>query len=382
MTAQAWLQGARAWGQRHEHALIVAWLAGAVALFAVLGLWGVLLGGAEGALRSLDEHWIERVERGEELVRQERWQEAEAYLAKLDREFPARIATHKLDRERERVLTALAATYRAQDRKGRTLDTLRALVEFDALNWQNHALLARACETFGEDGDARRAWERVLELQPANYDALRARVLAEADGGNYAAVVPLYERYLDAFVLAPLPLEVGAATVLLEVPVDGRFHEIDVPLSATAAGSVELSLETAGFSVELDWIELVPARHVGSVQTPAPVRWQPRQRPDAAPQEGAPGEGAAPDRTQGLEPLGEARWAARGPNTRLLEVLTFDGGIARARARLRLFKPLEEELMATVAKSYRNALNPQGLFSARDRSIVGGSAEAIAALAD
>ncbi len=393
MTERTALQRLRDACGRHEHALIAAWLVGVVAVFAGLGLWGVLLGGAEDVARALDERWVERVERGEELVRQERWEEAEAYLERLDREFPARLSIHKYDRERERVLVALAAAYRAKDRKGRCLDTLRGLVAFDPLNWANHAALAEACEHFGEGGEAAAAWDRVLALQPANAAAARARILAEAEAGDYAAVPPLYGAYLDAYLLAPLAVELDGTSATLEVPVDGRFHEVDAPLPpGTAApgdaeqqveAGLELALDTAGFSVELDWIELVPARAVGSARAATPVRWHAPLPPPGA--GGVAGESDGPAGgagLEGLDALGAGRHAARGPRTRLRTRLPFEASPARVRVRLRLFKPLDAELWAAVDRSYRNALDLAGLREARDRSVVGGDAAAIAALAE
>ncbi len=394
MTERSWPQRLREVAARHEHALIAAWIVGAVAVFAVLGVWGIALGGAEGAVRALDQRWIGRLERGEELVDQQRWDEAEAYLAELDREFPARTATHKLDKERERLLAALGATYLAQGRKRRTLETLRALVEFDPRNWVNHATLAAACEQLGEDDEAAEAWDRVLAIQPANWTATRARIAAAADGGDYAAVPPLYEQYLDALLLAGLSLQLADGETLLEVPVDGRFHELDVPFAATADGRARLALDTAGFSIELDWLELVPARTVGSARRAGPVRWYaPLPAPAESEAEGddaATGDGseddaprdAAPPQLQGLDPLGTGRYAARGPSTTLHADLPFDGPVARVRARLRLFKPLDAELWAAVEKSYRNVLAFEALRAAQERSVVGGSAQAIAALAD
>ena len=114
-----------------ERALILAWLAGSFLLLGVLGVWGIGLGGAEKVLDRWGGRWVTRIERGESLLAEGRYEEAAEYLEALDDDFPARFVKHGLDRERERVLTLLGRSYVALERKGLNSSKIEFNLSFD-----------------------------------------------------------------------------------------------------------------------------------------------------------------------------------------------------------------------------------------------------------
>src|SRR5688572_9113820 len=75
--------------QRHERALIAAWLGGCALLLTFLGLWGVALGGAERAVDSWDRSWLRELDRLESEVAAGGWESAAPALERLDRDQPA-----------------------------------------------------------------------------------------------------------------------------------------------------------------------------------------------------------------------------------------------------------------------------------------------------
>ena len=117
--------------RRNERKLIVAWLLACALLVGIVAVWGVAMGGAERVVDGWAERWVERVQHGRELVEEERFEEAAAYLEQLDADHPAIFVKHRMDTDRELLLELLGQSYIALDRKGRALSTFERLVDFD-----------------------------------------------------------------------------------------------------------------------------------------------------------------------------------------------------------------------------------------------------------
>lgn len=287
----------------------------------------------EQVMRSVQGGWIERVDRGEALVDAGRYEEAIAYLTALDDRFPARTNRHALDRERERVLHALGRAYVATDRKGSALDAFRRAVLFDPRNVENHFALARTALHFAEPEEALLHLDRVLAIHPSHRGALSAAVALAFEDGAYARVVERMESYLDAFRVHPLPVSVGTDTAWSRVPVDGRVHEVRVPLPATArAARVEIRPDHPG-------LEVLAAFAEGRA---------------FAGRAGAAGDSATIAREDGL-----LRVELPGP----------PGGTAALRLTVRARAPVDAETWEQVRTSYRNRLAHEALEAAERRTV-------------
>lgn len=324
---------ARPW----ERTLLAAYVGVLLVVFAALAVDGWrdgLLRRLQAASDAWDRRWEHGLERGETLLAEGRFEQAEQELAALDRSFPAPRVEYARDRERERLLRALAASHEALGRKRRTLEALRRLVAFDPRNYANHAALARAAEHFGESDEALAARREVLRIHPGHLPSVRAVVGAEVGRGDFPAAVAAYERYLDAFHLERVELSTGAGSARASVPVDGRFHDVELVL-ATPPDARELRLEHGPFAAEVAALELEAPLAVGEPGPPA--RAAPVLEGDRAPLPASP------------------------------------RGWARARLRLRLFKPVDAELWSEVETAYRNLLDWDGLARARERTRLDGA---------
>ena len=345
---------------RSERRLALLWLAVCGLGLAVLGLWGVVGGGAERAALALEGRLQERLDEAERLFAAGRFDAAAERLERLDRDHPAVFVKHRLDRQRERVLELLARSLTALGKKGRALEAARRAAAFDPRHWRNHRLEAEVALAFADGAAADDALARVLELYPSHLASAADRIRLAFEGGRYAEVPPLFEAYLDAWRPAILALEVGGRSAVLELRVDGRAHDLDVRLGpsengagfAAAAQDVppaadpapgRARLATAGYAVRVERLELAGAPEVG----------EPGPPPRAA---------LAPP----AEPWSPADRAARldlGPAP------AFEP--ARARLALTAFKALPPELWAMVEKSYENTLDDRGLATVRARVLVG-----------
>lgn len=354
--------------RHHQRAWIVAWLGTLGLLLLVVGGWGVLAGGAERAVDAWNRRPVHELERLEARLAAGEVLAATEGLEDLDRRFPARTARHRFDKERERLLVALGTAYRLQDRKGRALDTFRRLAAFDPRNWRNHWALAEAALAFGEDGEAALALDHLLALHPSHLPALSARLGIAFEGGRYAEVPRLFETWLDGYLLVPLELTTGGDLVRLEVPADGRWHELELPWrpepsserDAPAPPAGTLALGAPGFSLELDRLELVSAPRAGVVEPRRSWTWR-----------------GAEARAEGCAVGPDGACIASAPRVRLsFDAAAIDAPIASARLRLRLFKSLDAETWSRVEKSYRDTLDAEGLARARERARVGGHPDA------
>lgn len=362
-TSEGWRERFR----RHERLLAAAWLGVVGLLFLALAVTPVrvgLLDGLQAAADRWDGRWSRRLAHGEALVARGRYDEAAAYLERLDAAFPARDVRHGRDKQRERLLGLLAQTYEAQDRRGRAMATWDRLVAFDSLNYHNHFARARAAERllsgWALAPEARDGYAAVLGLFPSHLPAVRGYIDYYMDRGEFHPVVQAYRDYLDAFLVQRVVIALGTDSVTVALPVDGRPHEVELPLPATPEPGDQLTVSSGGFAFRLERATLLPAARVGVVEPlePASVATVPASLAEMEPA----GQGA-------LRPTGESTMAA-------YSVPHLAGGVAGVRLTIRLYKPVDAALWASVEKSYRNLLDEAGLALAAERTVPLPSAEA------
>lgn len=300
-------------------------------------------------LRGLEGRWEARLERGEALFAEGRFEQAAAWLEELDRDHPATFVKHHLDRQRERVLELLARSHAALDRKGRALEAARRAVAFDPRSWRNHRLEAEIALQFADGDAADAALARVLSLYPSHLPSVTDRVRLAFEGGRHAEVTPLFEAYLDAWRPAAMTFEAGGRRARIELPVDGAPHTVEAVLDEAEGAAAGVVLDPAGYAVRVERVELVGSATVGRAGPP-PVHEPAPPDEVFVPAPGVPSGGA-------LE-LGPAPPFAP----------------ARARLVLTAFKALPEELWSLVETSYENTLDSEGLAAARARAWVGAPA--------
>ncbi|HXG43211.1 MAG TPA: tetratricopeptide repeat protein [Gemmatimonadales bacterium] len=346
------------WFRRHERALAAAYLVLAgltLAAFAIAPTRAALLRRLERAADWWDDRWTRRLGRAEALVGAGRWDEAAAYLERLDRVFPARNVRHGRDKERERLLELLGRSYEAQGRGGRAMAAYQRLAAFDSLNYRNHFLeaegAARLLSTWAEAPEARDAYSRALERFPSHLPSVRGVIRYYLDRGEFIPVVQAYERYLDAFLIQRVTVQAGGRTAVVPVLIDGLPHAVRVAFPEPVDSTGPLTIATGGFPFRVEGMTARLAPRAGRVEHTA-VRalevgpWELEQV------EMAPG-GV-------FRPLAEAGLIRRpGP---------LPGGTVELRLTLRLYKPVDAPLWAGVARSYRNLLEERGLALAQART--------------
>lgn len=339
--------GMRRWIKRHERALAAAWIAGCALLVAGLAVWGIALNGAERAVDRWSAAWIASVERAAQELERGDAERASARLEDVLRTNGVRSVKHRFDKEHERALGLLAQAYAAQDRKSKTLATLEQLVAFDPRNFDNHWRQAKALRSFDELGLAKEAFERVLAIHPTHWPSVEARIAMEYAAGAYGPIPELYERYLEAWLLARLRLVAGESEAWIEVQANGLAQEFvaEVPLELGWKGAP--SLETRGYSAHVESLELIPAVRVGEAGLRPGIKL-------------AGGDVSASDTTSRFE-FGEVELPA---------------GAQRFRLRVTLFKRLTPQTWAQVRKAYQNTLQHERLERATQRSRVGGCEQA------
>jgi len=345
-----------AWVRRHERGLIMAWFVGATLLVGLLSAW-ILTGAADRTVDAWNARWPAKLARLERLVAAGHHAEAIPRLEQLVREFPAQSVKHRLDLERERLLALLAQCYQTLGQKRRCLETLERLVAFDPRNYANHLAQARALTAFADSAEA--AYAEVLRIHPNHLEAVSELVEHFYAGARWGEVVATYERYLDAFLVAPVVLRFGETRLQLELPIDGQPHVIEAPVVLDAGWRGTLCIESGGYSVRLGALELVEASVVGKAQ-PCGAR---RLIPSAE----HPWEVTAASETEpGL-------FVATGPESRACsEVTGPPGAVARVRIELTAWKALSPELWQMVQQSYVNLLRSDVLERVRTRSRIGG----------
>jgi tetratricopeptide (TPR) repeat protein len=346
--------------RRHERAFTAGYLA-VVALFALVFLVDPLrvrvLDRVQAGLFWWDERWIRRLRAGERMVAEGRMEEAADYLSRLDRIHPATGVRHGRDKERERLLRALARSYEALDRRALTIATLNRLIAFDSLNYLNHFLMAKAAERllsgWAVAPEARDAYERVLRLFPSHLPSLRGCVEYYMDRGEFGPVTQAYQTYLDAHLVQEVELRIGGTKVLVPVLVDGRVREYEVPVALPPGHHPSLELATDGFSAALVEAALYPAARVGRLGTIPPAEVDLTRAELVA-----------------MEPAGPGAFRARDSTAAIrLSLPSTPDGVAAVRLRLGLFKPIDRSLWGLVARSFRNLLDSAGLEAASRRTV-------------
>lgn len=346
--------------REHERGLIVAWLSFMLLVLGVGFVWGIVFRGAERAVDAYEARWPARVDHGEQLLASGQAQAAADFLEPLDAQFPAQSVKHRFDRERERLLTALAHSYVALDKKQRALAACERLVAFDPRNWQNHYTQAEVALAF-HDGDlAKLALDRVLAIHPAHLPSVEARIKLAFDGGLYAQIPPLWRAYLAAFRLAQIEFTLGDSRVALELPSDGLAHRFVQPCAAPADFRGSARFATRGWSIDVRDLVLCAAARSGV---------------EGAPQFAAPQHG--PWEASDARAVGTDGLAATGVNSSLQCELSVPAeGCAQAAFELVAYKACTPSLWEMIETSYRNLLLWDELAATRARTRIGGCLEA------
>lgn len=370
---------------RYERRLPVVYLAGLLGLvliFTLPPLRDPLLSRA-GAFAAREEaRWIQRIARGEELLAAGRIEEAIAYFEELDDRFPARAGRHALEKGRERILHALARSHERAGNKRLALEAYRRAVIFDPRNFWNHFALARAAVALQEPEEAQTHFEEVLQIHPSHLPSLRELIALYYDAEDYAAVAGAYRRYLDAFQVHDLAVELGGSADTVPVRVDGRYRMARIALPEPAASADSLEIHAGTFSVEVRRIELQGVvrrgelgRVLEDVRPPGGKTWS---AAGVVPEEldgrsdRAPGVPPWAPRTVLLRP-GQAPSPDDLPppppeTTLAIALASPTGEVASLELDLRLLKPVDRETWNRVETSYRSLLAFAELEDARDRS--------------
>jgi len=334
---------------------IVTWLFACAIVLAGLFVLGVMRDGAGGVVRTINRRWPARLAEGEALVAAGRYEAAAAFLERLDRRFPATWVKHRFSRQRELLLELLGTSQTQLGRRADALETYRRLVEFDPRNWWNHFLLGEACRSFGALERAQAAYADVLAIHPNHLASVEALIGTSFRAGRHRDVTQLYEAYLDAWLLARGTLRLGSTAFVFEFPVDGFEHARELPANVAAGWGGDVCLETGGYSVRIETLELVEPLRVGTAL--------PAERVLAAGGSGWNGRGAAP--------AAGAAWSAQAAQSSLCTVVP-DRAVARVRMRLTAYKALSPELWELVQASYTQCGEDEALEQIRARSLVGG----------
>ncbi|MCK6446127.1 MAG: hypothetical protein L6Q99_07010 [Planctomycetes bacterium] len=353
------LAGVRRWMHAHDRGLVVAWLGFVVVLVGVLFVWGVWKRGLEDAVAWWYGRSATELARAERLVAEGRIEQAVAVLEPLDAHHPAILVKHRLDQEREAILTLLAQSYVTLDKKRRALETTTKLVAFDPRNWRNHHAHAEALRAFSEGDLADAAYREVLRLHPNHFPTVETLTGMLFDVATlYAKVVELHRQYLDAWLLGTVEVSVGDTRVTLDVPVDGRPHVFEVPFVVPEVFRGEARIATHGFSARIGELELVPAARVGRLDAPATARFS--------------GEWRASD----ADALDDGRFAAKAPTSSFTRPVEAWHGAGRLRIELTLYKQMSKSLWVKVSTSYKNRLYFDELAEVERRTVIGGCLEA------
>lgn len=347
------------WFRRHERALAAAYLvvAGlAIAVLAIAPARVALLGRMERAADWWDDRWTRRLGRAEALVQAGRWDEAAAYLERLDRVFPAQNVRHGRDKERERLLELLGRSYEAQGRRARAMAVYQRLVAFDSLNYRNHFLEAEAAgrllSTWAEAPEAHDAYRRALERFPSHLPSVRGVIRYYLDRGEFIPVVRAYERYLDAFLLQWVAVQAGGQTAMVPVLIDGLPHAVRVTFPEPVDSAGPLAIATGGFPFRVERLAAGLAPRAGYAEPAGLCELEagPWHLDEVAAMPGGI-----------FRPLAETGSIRRlGPLPR---------GTVELRLTLRLYKPVDAWLWAAVARSYRNLLAERALAAAEARTV-------------
>jgi len=347
------------WFRRHERRLAFGWLLG-TALILVAFLFPPsrdrLLALAQRGADRREARWTDRVRTAERLVAQQQWAAADAYLTRLDREFPARNVRHGRDKQREEVLRLLARAQEAEGRTSRTMQTWQRLIAFDSLNYANHFGYAQSAERllsgWAPAIEARDGYAATLRILPSHLPSVRGYIEYFMARGEFHPVVTAWEAYLDAWLVQPVTITVGDTTFAVPVPVDGLPHDLVIALPQPATHVSEIRVLLDAFALGLERVELETATRVGLTEPTV------TQRVDLAALS-----------VTGAHRVGNA-WLPDSSNAALrLPLPAGPPALARLRLRLTLFKAADQVLWKKVRTSYRNNLDLAGLARAAARTV-------------
>ena len=337
--------------QRNERKLVVAYIAllglGAV-LLAAAPARRPLLRGTERFAASWDDRWSRKLAEADSLIAAGRLDSAAIYLERLDLEFPARHIKHARDAERQHLLRALGQTYLQLGSGDRALLTFRKLLAFNPRNFANHYDLALACIEAGEEAEARTHLLEALAINPQHLPSLRTYTRLAYDVGEYATVVAAYDKYLASYMLNEVNAAMGDTTVLLELPVDGRFHDVTTLLPRAANWRGLLSLNTGGLEVEIERVILRAPIVTGQLGKDSVV----------------------------LRRAESESWRVVSDSAFGVQLQAGVRGLEQVELRMRARKPVDKALWTLVERSYRNLLDTEGLARARAASYVMATPEA------
>jgi tetratricopeptide (TPR) repeat protein len=328
-----------------------------LAAFALPPTRSRILGSIQRGVQSWDDRWTRRLEMGEDLVRTGRYAEAATYLERLDQEFPAKDVRHRRDKERERLLVALGRSYTELDRKARAIAVYQRLVAFDPKNWRNHYALGVAANKllagWAPALEARDAFLQVLLIHPNHLPSVRGAMAYHAARGEFAQVTPLYQQYLDAYLLQQVTLTLGDTSIVVNLPVDGMAHDIEVPVGRGSGWSGDLVIASQGFSLALTDLKLVAPLKAGISGSASETQ-------------------ISLERIRGVQetPVGNGIWRADGGDSRLIiPIAPQPEGIGSLRLRMQLFKPLDPTTWNYAVTAFRNRLDAAGLALVQPRSV-------------
>ncbi len=351
----------RAGFRRHEHTLAIGWLvlvAGVMVMLLLPASRFRFLGLIQEGVDASQHRWVARVAEGERMVRAGRYAEAQDFLVVLDRDFPARDIRHGLDRQRERLLLALAEAYGRQGKKGRALETYQRLVAFDPLNYRNHYALALASDHFLSGWalapEARDAYAAALLIHPSHLPSVRGYIAYYSARGDWPEVRRAWAAYLDAFLAHDLTIHIGPDSARASALVTGEVQDLDLLLPTAPGSAGELLIPTGGFAAQLEQVILVGALRAG--------QQGPRVERVLFP-------GATPV-LQALTPDGAGRFAAETDSAAFRFTLPdMPDGMERVRIRIRLFKPADPAIWKSVRTAHNNLLDADGLAAATTRTV-------------
>lgn len=345
----------RRWMRSHERPLTIAYvglLGLGVAVVVPTPLRDPAQRAVEIAVERLDERWTARVERGERLVAEKRFEEAATFLAALDARFPARDVKHARDDERKRVLRALAEAEDSLGRKRATLAALGRLVEFDPRDYTSRLTFAEAARRLGEDDAALEAYASVLAIHPMEPTSLRHVLQYRVDAGDFPGARGTFDRFVESLVTSRVDVALDSVEASEYVPVDGRFRDVVFRVEAPPGWSGDLRLTTEGFGVEIAEIRVEPPLRVG-LPGASRVTLEAAELPRA------------------LERMIQIRQGVfQGAGPRPAVTLTLPPRAREARRiaiRLRLLKLVDEEAWWLAETSYRNVLELDRFDEVGDR---------------
>lgn len=362
----------RSWFRKHEGTLSLVWLGG-VALFllllAVPSTRERALGVVQSAILWHEGRWYDAIDKGEAMLRAGRYEEAVAYLTELDRRFPARTVKHGMDKDRERVLLLLGQGLAALDKKSKSMAVYQQLVAFDPNNFRNWYAMGVAADKllsgWALAQEARDAYAAALVINPSHLPSLRGVIRFDSEQGLYDELRTQYETYLDAFLSADVTFRTADSAITISVPVDGKFHDVELPLGQPEGAPADLTIVPGGYPTEV-----AEARFISSLRSGSPGRSETVILP--------PGNASAREGAS----LSGGRLLPQSMSGSLLISGPPSPGANAVRVRLRLFKPVDQDLWHTVATAYGNLLDEAGASRALDRSAVFPSEEAADAVVD